>query len=81
MKPLTRTDEKLQTLVSEHAARNVHDVEISDPTQGIVDPLGMSVADEEEIEILLELADPAGTGDEQAAIERLVSVLDEAATA
>jgi hypothetical protein len=77
----TTTDERLQTLVGEHAARNIHDVEITDPTQGLVEPHGMSLADEEELEILLELADPADTGDEQAAIERLVTVLDAATPA
>ncbi len=74
----TATDQKLRDLVSQGAARNIHDVAISDPTQGILEPEGMSMADEEEIEILLELADPAGTGDEQAAISRLVTILDEA---
>lgn len=73
------TDQKLRDLVSQGAARNLHDVAISDPTQGILEPEGMSMADEEEIEVLLELADPAGTGDEQAAIRRLVTILDEAA--
>jgi hypothetical protein len=38
----------------------------------------MSMADEEELEILLEIADPADTGDEQAAIKRLVTILDDA---
>lgn len=75
MTPPTPTDQKLRELVSQHAARNLHDIVISDPTQGIIEPEGMSVADEEELEILLELADPAGTGDEQAAIERLVAIL------
>jgi hypothetical protein len=75
----TIADEDLRELVSQHAARNLHDVAISDPTQGIVEPQGMSVADEAELEVLLELADPAGTGDEQAAIERLVTALDEGA--
>lgn len=73
------TDQKLRDLVSQGAARNLHDVTISDPTQGILEPEGMSMADEEQIEVLLELADPAGTGDEQAAIRRLVTILDEAA--
>jgi hypothetical protein len=74
----TTTDQKLRELVSQHAARNIDDVVISDPTQGIVAPEGMSIADEAELEILLEMADPAGTGDEQAAIERLVTILEEA---
>ena len=74
----TPTDQKLRELVSQHAARNLGDIEITDPTQGIVEPEGMSMADEEELEILLEIADPADTGDEQAAIERLVTILDDA---
>ncbi len=72
------TDQKLRELVSQGAARNIRDVTISDPTQGILEPEGMSLEDEEEIEVLLELADPAGTGEEQAAIKRLVTILDEA---
>jgi hypothetical protein len=38
----------------------------------------MSVADETEMERLLAVADPAGSGDEQSAIERLVTMLDTA---
>ncbi len=72
------TDQKLRDLVSQGAARNIHDVTISDPTQGVLQPEGMTMAAEEEIEVLLELADPADTGDEQAAITRLVTILDEA---
>lgn len=74
----TATDQKLRKLVSQGAARNIHGVAISDPTQGVLEPQGMTLEDEEEIEILLELADPAGTGEEQAAITRLVTILDEA---
>ena len=76
----TATDQKLRDLVSQGAARNIPDVAISDPTQGILEPEGMTLADEEEIEILLEIADPADTGDEQAAIERLINILDDGAT-
>jgi hypothetical protein len=70
------TDPKLLELVSQGAARNIHDVEISDPTQGILEPEGMTLADEEEIEIMLELADAGMDGDERGAIDRLIDVLD-----
>ncbi|HEV2128682.1 MAG TPA: hypothetical protein VGR22_08700 [Thermomicrobiales bacterium] len=44
----------------------------------IVAPVGMSVEDEGELEGLLQMADANRDGDEQAAIERLVTILDTA---
>jgi hypothetical protein len=79
MKPLTTTDEKLQTLVSEHAAQRLHaPFPASSAGEVIVEPVGMTLEDEAEVEILIELADAPLDGDERAAITRLVTALDEA---
>jgi hypothetical protein len=74
---VTSTDRKLRELVGEHAARR-----LSSPIKPypigdeVVEPEGMSARDEAELESLLEMADPAGSGDEQAAIDRLVELLE-----
>lgn len=72
------TDQTLRKLVSQGVARNIHGITIPDPTQGILEPEGMTLEEENEIELLLVLANPSLDGDEQAAIARLVSALDPA---
>lgn len=64
-------DRKLRELVSRHAARRLGAPAATDPA-----PVGLSHADEAELEVLLELADAGRDGDERAAIARLVTALD-----
>lgn len=76
---VTGTDQELRELVSQHAARYLSSPVNPYPIEEkVVEPEGMTVQDEAELESLLEMADPTGSGDEQAAIERLVDLLDTA---
>lgn len=76
----TTTDQKLRELVRQHAARRLGASIAAYPVQNdLVEPVGMTQGEEAELAILIELADAGRDGDEQAAIERLVTVLDGAA--
>lgn len=71
-------DERLSELIGQHAVRYISGPATPYPVDAVVEPAGMSLADEEELSILMQLADAGLDGDEEAAIERLVAVLDEA---
>lgn len=74
--PRPTTDRRLRELVSQHAARRLGAPIASYPVQDeLVEPAGMTLGEEAELELLLEMADASLDGDEQAAIERLVAVL------
>jgi hypothetical protein len=73
----TTTDLKLRELIGTHAARRLGAPIVAADS---VAPVGLTPADEAELETLLQLANPSLDGDEQAAIERLVSVLETAPT-
>ncbi len=70
-------DEQLARLVGQHAVRNVDEAGF-DVIEDLVRPAGMTVEDERELSVLMQLADPGKDGDEAAAIDRLVTALDRA---
>lgn len=73
------SDRELQELVAHHAARQVGSPIDTYPVEPEpVEPVGMTLSDEAEIELLIELADAGRDGDERAAIDRLIDVLDDA---
>lgn len=72
-------DRELQDLVAHHAARQVGSPIETYPVEAEpVAPVGMTLADEAELELLIELADAGRDGDERATIDRLIDVLDDA---
>lgn len=74
------TEHKLRELIGQRATRRLRaPFPASSAGEQLVEPVGMTLADEAEIEILIELADPRLDGDERAAIKRLTTVLAEAA--
>ena len=80
MAPVERTDEKLREQIGRHVVRylSVPATAVA-AEEEIVEPVGMTLSEEGELEALLILADANRDGDEQAAIERLVTMLDSAA--
>ena len=72
-------DRELQELVSQHTARHLGSPIESYPVEPEpVEPVGMTLADEAEAELLIELSDAGRDGDERAAIDRLIDALDDA---
>lgn len=77
--PIGRTsiDERLERLVGEHAVKHV-DATAFETTELLAEPAGMTMDEERELAVLMQLADPGKDGDEEAAIERLVAALEPA---
>jgi hypothetical protein len=71
-------DRELQELVAQHAARQLASPIDHYPAEAEpVAPVGMTLEDEAEIEMLIEMANAGIDGDERAAIDRLVTVLED----
>jgi hypothetical protein len=71
------TDRELRELIGQHVERRrVAPVAADAGPDATVEPVGMSVTEQVELIRLLKMADASRDGDEQAAIERLVSALD-----
>ena len=74
------TDHKLRELIGKRTTRRLRaPLPKSSTGVQIVEPVGMTPAEEAEIKMLIELADPRLDGDERAAIKRLTTALAEVA--